>query len=96
MSRLLDIVGVGKDRLEDLDQRVTRGTSTPFAVRPDASWAKYVTLPTYLYAVHHDSLTEPHDIETMFENLDTPDKTLHWIENSTLRWDGYLALRICG
>jgi pimeloyl-ACP methyl ester carboxylesterase len=93
MSRLLDIVGVGRERLPDLEQRVVVGTSVPFGARPDASWARHVTLPTYLYAVHHDSLTEPHDIETMFANLDTSDKTLHWVENSTLRWDGYLEFQ---
>ena len=93
MSRLLDITGVGKERLPDLDRRVTVGTSVSFADRPDASWAKYVTLPTYLYAVHDDSLTEPRDIETMFAGLNTEDKTLHWVYDSTRRWDGYLEFQ---
>ncbi|GCB51551.1 alpha/beta hydrolase [Streptomyces sp. NL15-2K] len=93
MGRLLDIVGVGREHLPDLDHRVTLGTSVPFAARPDATWAKHVTIPTYLYAVHDDSLTEPHDIETMFSGLHTEDKTLHWVEGTTRRWDGYLEFQ---
>ncbi|MEE1938682.1 hypothetical protein V1L54_04525 [Streptomyces sp. TRM 70361] len=93
MSRLLDIVGVGRERLPDLDRRVAIGTSLPFAMRPDASWAKYVDIPTYLYAVRNDSLTEPQDIESMFSALNTEDKVLHWVEGTTRRWDGYLEFQ---
>ena len=92
MSRLLDIVGVGRDRLTDLDARVTIGTSIPFEARPDARWARHVTAPTYLYAVRDDSLTEPHDIEQMYALVNNEDKALHWIE-STIRWDGYLEFQ---
>ncbi|GAA3614435.1 hypothetical protein GCM10022223_33350 [Kineosporia mesophila] len=93
MSKLLDIVGVGRDRLPDLDERVVRGTSVPFDARPSTSWTRYVTVPTYLYAVREDSLTEPQDIETGFEALATKDKTLYWVENTTRRWDGYLEFQ---
>ncbi|GAB3461129.1 hypothetical protein GCM10027570_46810 [Streptomonospora sediminis] len=93
MSRLLDILGVGRERLPDLDERVRIGTSIPFAARPGAVWAKYVTIPTYLYAVHDDALTEPHDIETMFAGLSTEDKQLYWVQGSTRRWDGYLEFQ---
>jgi hypothetical protein len=92
MSKLLDIVGVGRDRLPDLDTRVTMGTSIPFEARPNATWARYVTTPTYLYAVRDDSLTEPHDIEEMYALLKNQDKALHWVE-STIRWDGYLEFQ---
>lgn len=93
MSRLLDIVGVGSDRLPDLDRRVTVGTSVPFGRRPDATWAKYVQVPTYLYGVHDDVLTEPRDLELMYELLDTPDKVLFWVEGTPRRWDGYLEFQ---
>jgi pimeloyl-ACP methyl ester carboxylesterase len=93
MSRLLDIGGVGRERLPDLDRRVGLGTSLPFAARPDTTWARHVTLPTYLYAVRDDSLTEPHDIETAFASVQTEDKTLQWIEGTTRRWDGYLEFQ---
>jgi hypothetical protein len=93
MSRLLDIVGVGRERLPDLDHRVALGTSLPFAARPDATWARHVTVPTCLYAVHDDSLTEPHDIEAMFAGLSTEDKALQWVEGTTRRWDGYLEFQ---
>lgn len=93
MSRLLDIVGVGRERLSDLNDRVVRGTSVPFEARPTTAWTRFVTIPTYLYAVLKDSLTEPEDIQTGFDALSTTDKTLHWVEDTTLRWDGYLEFQ---
>ncbi|KOG91957.1 alpha/beta hydrolase [Streptomyces varsoviensis] len=93
MGRLLEILGLGKQRLPELDHRVMLGTSLPFAARPDTSWARYVRIPTYLYAVRQDSLTEPHDIETAFAMLDTDDKELQWVEDTHRRWDGYLEFQ---
>lgn len=93
MGRLLDIVGVGSHRLDDLDRLVTIGTSVPFGGRPDATWAEYVRLPTYLYGVRNDALTLPHDLELMHELIDHHDKILSWVEDTTLRWDGYLEFQ---
>jgi uncharacterized protein len=93
MSELLDIVGVGRDRLDDLDARVTTGTSVPFGARPDAEWARFIELPTYLFGVHDDSLTQPRDLDRMFEVLPNPDKRLAWVHGTTARWDGYLEFQ---
>ncbi|EFQ84385.1 hypothetical protein HMPREF0063_10237 [Aeromicrobium marinum DSM 15272] len=93
MSRLLDIVGVGADRLDDLDQLVTIGTSVPFGSRPDAEWARHVTVPTYIYGVRDDALTRPHDLERMYELIDVDSKELSWVEGTTRRWDGYLEFQ---
>jgi pimeloyl-ACP methyl ester carboxylesterase len=93
MGRLLELVGVGADRLADLDRRVTIGTSVSFGRRPDASWAKYVNLPTYLYGVRGDVLTEPTDLEQMHDLIGSPDKVLAWVEGTPRRWDGYLEFQ---
>ena len=93
MARMLDILGVGADRIEELDRRVKLGTSLGFDERPDATWAGYVRRPTYLYGVHDDSLTVPQDLEQMFNAMDTKDKELAWVYGTTARWDGYLEFQ---
>lgn len=93
MRRLLNILGVGEECIGDLDRRVKLGTSIGFEERPDAAWAKYVRIPTYLYGVHADSLTVPEDVLEMFTAIDAVDKKLFWVEESTARWDGYLEFQ---
>jgi alpha/beta superfamily hydrolase len=93
MSRMLDILGVGADRLNDLDRRVRLSTSIGFDQRPDATWARYACLPTYLYGVHDDSLTVPADLEQMIKAIDVEDKKLVWVRGTTARWDGYLEFQ---
>ncbi|MFD3308640.1 alpha/beta hydrolase family protein [Streptomyces sp. NPDC058656] len=93
MRRMLDILGVGGDRIDELDRRVKLSTSIGFQERPDAAWAKYVRIPTYLYGVYEDSLTVPSDLEEMFKALDVEDKRLEWVRDTTARWDGYLEFQ---
>jgi len=40
-----------------------------------------------------DVLTEPSDVQTMFDNIPVTDKKLLWIRDSTARWDGYLEFQ---
>jgi uncharacterized protein len=93
MGRMLELLGVGADRLDDLDRRVKIGTSIGFGDRPDAAWARYVRIPTYLYGVHDDVLTVPEDLEQMYDVMDVKDKHLAWIRGTTARWDGYLEFQ---
>lgn len=37
-------------------------------------------------------LTEPDDVQTMFDNIPVPDKKLQWIGGTTRRWDGSLPV----
>ena len=48
-----------------------------------------VTFP----ALHDDVLTEPSDVQTMFDNIPVADKKLQWIYGTTRRWDGYLEFQ---
>jgi hypothetical protein len=43
--------------------------------------------------VHDDVLTEPSDVQTMFDNIPVADKKLQWIHGTTRRWDGYLEFQ---
>lgn len=52
-------------------------------------YAKDVTTPTLVAQVHHDSSTRPEDVQSIYDNLATADKKLHWIEGTTRRFDGY-------
>lgn len=51
--------------------------------------AKAVTVPTLMVQVHHDTLTRPSDVQTIFDNLSSEEKELFWIEGTTRRFDGY-------
>ncbi|MFD4675993.1 alpha/beta hydrolase [Lentzea sp. NPDC058450] len=81
------------DRIDEFEQRVVRHTGIGFADRAPREWARNVTVPTYLYQVRDDVLTEPEDVQTIFDNLPVADKQLHWIEGTKARWDGYLEFQ---
>jgi hypothetical protein len=36
-------------------------------------------VPTFLFQVHDDVLTDPSDVQTMFDNIPVADKKLHRI-----------------
>jgi len=86
-------VWVLADRIDDLDQRVILRTSISFARRVPQEWARNVRVPTLLYQVHDDVLTEPRDVQAMFDNIPVADKELQWIHGTTGRWDGYLEFQ---
>ncbi len=93
MARMLDLLGIGAEHLDDLDRRVKISTSIGFGERPDAAWASHVRIPTYLYGVHADVLTVPDDLEQMYDAIGVEDKHLAWVRDTTARWDGYLEFQ---
>jgi hypothetical protein len=60
---------------------------------PAVRRAGNVTIPTYLDQVRDDVLTEPGDVQAIFDNIPAADKQLHWIEGTKARWDGYLEFQ---
>jgi hypothetical protein len=86
----LVLMGVPADRVDDLEQLVILQTSIGFARRAWQEWATSVRVPAFLYQVHDDALTEPGDVQTMFDNIPAADKKLQWIHCTTRRRDGYL------
>jgi pimeloyl-ACP methyl ester carboxylesterase len=93
VQRRLALLGVPADRIDDLEQRVIVRTSIGFARRAPREWAGNVRVPTFLYQVRDDVLTEPADVQAMFDNIPVADKKLAWIQGTTRRWDGYLEFQ---
>jgi len=93
MTRRLALAGIPVDRIQDLEQRIVLRTSIGFGPRSPQEWARHVCIPTFLYQVHDDMLTEPSDVQAMFDNIPVDDKRLEWIRSTTARWDGYLEFQ---
>jgi pimeloyl-ACP methyl ester carboxylesterase len=89
----LALAGVPANRIEDLDQLITLRTGIGLAQTDPREWAKYVHIPTFLYQVHDDVLTDPSDIQAIFDNIPITEKKLQWIYGTTARWDGYLEFQ---
>jgi len=93
LRRRLALLGVPADRIGDLERRIVLRTGIGFAQRAPREWARNVRVPTFLYQVRHDVLTEPGDVQAMFDNIPVGDKELQWIYGTTRRWDGYLEFQ---
>ena len=81
------------DRFEDFKSIVRLRTSIGLEQRVPQQWAKSVRVPTFLYGVHDDVLTDPSDLQAMYDNIPSTEKKLQWIENTTARWDGYMEFQ---
>lgn len=92
LERRLALAGLD-DRLDDLDRRIALRTGIDLERRSPRQWARSVQVPTLLYQVRDDTLTEPDDVQAMFDNLPVRDKRLRWIEGTRSRFDGYLEMQ---
>jgi uncharacterized protein len=92
VQRRLAVLGLG-DRLDDFNALLRLRTGIGLEQRVPQQWAKNVRVPTFLYQVRGDTLTDPSDVQAMFDNIPVADKKLHWIEGTTARWDGYLEFQ---
>jgi len=92
VQRRLALLGLG-DRLDDFDTLIRLNTSVGLDRRVPQEWAKNVRVPTFLYQVRRDSVTDPSDVQAMYDNIPVADKKLQWIEGTTARWDGYLEFQ---
>jgi len=81
------------DRFDDFTSIVRLRTSIGLEQRVPQQWAKSVRVPTFLYGVHDDVLTDPSDLQAMYDNIPSTEKKLQWIENTTARWDGYMEFQ---
>ena len=91
-ERRLAVLGLG-DRLHEFNTLLRLRTSVGLEQRLPQEWAKNVRVPTFLYQVRGDILTEPSDVQAMFDNIPVAEKKLQWIEGSTARWDGYMEFQ---
>lgn len=91
-QRRLAVIGLG-DQLDQFNILLRLRTSIGLERRIPQEWAKNVRVPTFLYQVRGDTLTDPSDVQTMYDNIPMVDKKLQWIEATTARWDGYLEFQ---
>ena len=84
---------INDELMNDLNWRMTVATSIGLWQRNPVEWAKNVRVPTFLYQVHDDVLTDPSDVQAMFDNMPVGQKKLHWVRGTTRRWDGYLEFQ---
>jgi pimeloyl-ACP methyl ester carboxylesterase len=92
VQRRLAVMGLS-DRLDDFDTLIRLRTSVGLDQRVPQQWARNVRVPTFLYQVRGDILTDPSDVQAMFDNIPVAEKKLQWIEGTTARWDGYLEFQ---
>jgi len=92
VQRRLAVMGLG-DRLDDFNTLVRLRTSVGLEQRVPQEWARSVRVPAFLYQVRGDILTDPSDVQAMFDNIPVAEKKLQWIEGTTARWDGYLEFQ---
>ncbi|MEQ5777581.1 alpha/beta hydrolase [Thalassospira sp. NFXS8] len=92
MTRELAAMGL-EDRVDQLDREIRLAASLTFDQMSPNSWARSVNTPTFLYQVHDDVLTTPADVQATFDAIPISQKKLHWIEGTSLRWDGYLEFQ---
>jgi uncharacterized protein len=89
MERILELIGVPTERIEELNREVKLATSFTLDDMTPLEAAKSVTIPTFLYQVKDDLMTRPSDVQAIYDNVASNDKELFWILGSSRRWDGY-------
>lgn len=92
MSRFLATQGL-EDQMEALDREMKLVVSVGMDDLSPVQWAKSVQIPTFVYQVHDDAMTQTSDVQAIFDSVPIEKKKLHWIRNTTARWDGYLEFQ---
>lgn len=88
-ERITEILGI-EDQFDAIDREIQLITSFRIDDMSPVEYAKNCHVPTFVAQVHDDALTKPGDVQTIFDNIPTEEKKLHWIHGTTRRWDGYL------
>lgn len=89
MTRMLALMGIPPERMNELDQNIRLVTSFKLDDLSPVEPAKDVRIPSFIYQVRDDLMTCPEDVQAIFDNIPAAAKELYWIEGTTRRWDGY-------
>jgi uncharacterized protein len=90
LERSLTLAGVpAAAHIADLEARIRLLNSFRLDELSPIGPAAAVTVPTLLYQVRDDVLTDPSDVQAVHDAIPIEDKDLFWIEGTTRRWDGY-------
>lgn len=80
------------ERLDEADRRVQLVIGRTLEELSPIPAAAHVNVPTFLYQVHDDILTQPSDVQSMYDAIPV-EKELFWVKNTTRRFDGYLEFQ---
>lgn len=80
------------ERLDEVDRRVQLAIGRTLDELSPLKAAAHVNVPTFLYQVRDDVLTQPSDVQSMYDAIPV-EKELFWVENTARRWDGYLEFQ---
>ena len=89
MERMLHLIGIPADRIDELDRNIRLVTSFKLDDLSPIEAAKAIRIPSFIYQVRDDLMTYPGDVQTIFDNIPAVEKELLWIDGTTRRWDGY-------
>ncbi|GAA2687245.1 MULTISPECIES: alpha/beta hydrolase [Actinosynnema] len=88
LERTLRGAGLPQERVAELEHRIRMRTSLTLDGMSPIPWAGATTVPTLLYQVRDDVLTDPADVQAVHDAIPV-EKDLFWIEGTTRRFDGY-------
>ena len=77
------------DGYQRFDKGLRERTGFHLAEQSPLEYAKSIRIPTLVAQVHHDSMTRPEDVQSIYDAIPVKEKTLVWIEGTTRRFDGY-------
>jgi pimeloyl-ACP methyl ester carboxylesterase len=77
------------DALPEVAEALRRATSMDLKDMDMPQYATAVDIPTLLLQVREDTLTNPSDVQAIFDAIATEQKELIWIEGTHRRFDGY-------
>ena len=92
MTRVLALQGL-QDQMDTLNSELKLVVSLGVDDMSPVQWAKSVKVPTFLYQVRDDPMTLTSDVQAIFDSIPVEQKKLLWIDNTTVRWDGYLEFQ---
>lgn len=77
------------DGYEEFDRALFERTGFHLAEQSPLEYAKSIRVPTLVAQVHHDSMTRPEDVQSIYDAIPAEEKKLVWIEGTTQRFRGY-------
>ena len=88
VDEFVKAVGID-DGYANFDKAVHERTGFHLAEQSPLEHVKAVSVPTLVAQVHHDTMTRPQDVQDIYDAIPVAEKSLHWIEGTTRRFDGY-------
>lgn len=88
LTRLLHM----PERIDEVDRRVELVIGRTLDELSPIPAAAHVNVPTFIYQVHDDIITQPSDVQAIYDAIPV-EKELFWVQGTTARWDGYLEFQ---